>query len=176
MKVNCQDWRISICSSFGVVKYSCTYIIIYMMGLNLKTRESAILYHNKETEPTEYILSYATEEILCFSFRHRIVSFTFTSWKPERLGYLLTSFRLQSYTAPLQCDTIGFRCQFILLLWTSTFCIQYISYFMLLLKSEVGNVKLFSFSFWQNSQLSTSYRLCQWNRIQLHEKTTGDPI
>ncbi len=52
------------------------FIYTYMMGFDLKTRESAILYHNKETEPTEYILSYATEEILGFSFRDRIVRFT----------------------------------------------------------------------------------------------------
>jgi hypothetical protein len=52
------------------------------MGFDLKTRDSAILYHNKETEPTEYILSYATEEILGFSFRDRIVSFT---WRFQKL-------------------------------------------------------------------------------------------
>ena len=56
------------------------------MGFNLKTRESAIFCRiTRKLKPTEYILGYATEEILGFPFRHRIVSFTcrFQKLEPE---------------------------------------------------------------------------------------------
>lgn len=119
----------------------------------------------------EYILSYATEEILGFSFRRRIVSFTWRFQKLEtRATRLLVNF-VQTYTAPLECDTIGFRCQFNLLLLDINF--SHSIHFLFHVITQVGSKKCETFPSPSGKTVSCPQAIDYANkiRIQLHEET-----